>query len=103
MTLLRKIWARYLGLLPLWQGLIVNATLLTIWVVVVLTTDLVDTVVPLDGWPGTAGGIVFGAVAGWVFARVGRYVTEVAQARRDLAADADAMRGAIERLERGDR
>jgi len=103
MTRLRKIGARFTAPSPRWQGIIATAALYLAWSIVVLVTPVVDVVVPFDGWVGTVGGFMFGVLSGAIIARVGLHVMHVAQIRREMAADAEAMRPAIERFERGER
>lgn len=93
---MRKLIRRFLALHPMVQDAVVTSILILVYAVVVVATGF------SDGWPWWAC-IAVGGVAGWLMGRVGRYVGEVAQARRDLADDKIAMRDAINRLERGGR
>jgi hypothetical protein len=95
MMRLRKVWVRYLALSPWLQGFVALAPLS------VVAGVLFTWLLPFPAW--SVPWIAIFAVLSLVNAEIGAYVKNVAQARRDLAADAETMRGAIERLERGDR
>jgi hypothetical protein len=95
---MRKLWAWYLGRPPSLRGFIASCLLM-----MVATAPIKIGVEHL--WPSAPLWmfVLAGSLAGVPCAWVGDYVAEVAQAQRDLDADAVAMRDAIERLERGDR
>lgn len=104
MMWLRKVWARYLRLPPRRQGLVATVAAYLAWSVPLTALGtLVPSAVPGDGPVELVICFLIGLAMGSSSALLGRYVGEVAQARLDLDADAEAMRGVTERLERGDR
>lgn len=103
--MMRKLRQRCAEVAPELWGLVVMLALVACYAVATLLFDYPWSLFSWHpgGWTEVMADVVVGSAHGVVFGAIAGHVENVLQLKLDLAADAEAMRGEIWRLERGER